>query len=82
MPIKDDKGADITVDRLVGVTWELLENARASAEVDHAACGKYIELIAKVLLPKTDGGSGGGVRAQSLKGLLDALSAEKNTPTS
>lgn len=77
MAIKDSKDQEITVDRLVGVTWSLLEDARASDEVDHAACGKYIELIAKVLLPRSDSGKpGGGGGNQNLKGLLAAMESE------
>lgn len=79
MSIRDCKGVEITVDRLVGVTWSLLEDARTSStEIDHQACGKYIELIAKVLLPKTgDGGMPG--KATSLQGMLEALQREESS---
>jgi hypothetical protein len=74
MAIQDSNGQEITVDRLIGVTWSLLEDARASPEVDHAACGKYIEIIAKVLLPRSDGG--GGAKAESLRSLLETMRAD------
>lgn len=77
MGIKDDNGHEITIDRLVGVTWSLLEDAKAAGEVDHAACGKYIELIAKVLLPKAPGASTGSAAAGNLRELLEAARQEE-----
>ena len=52
MKIKSRDGVAITDEWLCSKAVELLEKAMEADPVDHAACKGYLDLVARILLPK------------------------------
>lgn len=74
MTIKDKDGQEITSERLAQEAWDLLQEAKETDEIDHQVCAKYIELMSKVLLPKTQ--RTGSVDGDSMAAMIAAARGE------
>lgn len=74
--LQDPSGAQVDAQWLAQQAINLLAKAQEQTEVDHAACVKYLDLLARVLLPKTGGEVGREEASRAIEAARAAAAAD------
>jgi len=76
--LRDRQGALVNQTWLAQMAVHLLEKAQEGEEPDHQACTKYLDLLARILLPKVAGNQSPEISQASKEALERALLDDAN----